>query len=284
MNFVHPRAASLPTLESLYEPIAEDLKAVRRLIRETVRENHLTLDDVNGHVFERWGKMLRPALVLLSGRTVTHAVGRNGDVNADRLRTLATVVEMIHNSSLVHDDVLDRDDLRRSEPSLNALYGDRVAVLAGDVLFSRAFGILARTFEPAITTPITDVTSAMCNAEILVAVNGKDGLSLDDYYRIIDMKTAGFMAVCCSSAALVYGDERLAQRLHAFGLEFGRAYQIVDDTIDGDWDQVPGRSRELATAHVEKAWEQLSSIPESEDRARLGQLLDVVIARVEAGE
>jgi octaprenyl-diphosphate synthase len=283
MNSVPSYGATLPTLESLYAPIADDLTAVQKLIQETLRENYLSLDDINGHIFQQWGKMLRPALVLFSGRAAAHAVGIDADADTERLRTLAAVIELLHNSSLVHDDVLDQDELRRSLPSLNALYGDKIAVLAGDVLFSKAFGILARSFEPAITTPITDVTAAMCNAEILVALNGKDNLSLDDYYRIIDMKTARFTGVCCYTAALLSGDEHVAERFHTFGLEFGRAYQIVDDTIDGDWEQIPGRSRDLATEHVENAREQLRSLPGSPDLTRLTSFLDVVIAKVEAG-
>jgi len=283
MNHVPPHGATLPTLEALYEPIADDLEAVRNLIRETVREHHLPLDDIDGHIFQRWGKMLRPALVLFSGRAAGQVLNHDAELDRERLRTLATAIELLHNASLIHDDVLDRDDRRRSQPTLNALYGDRIAVLAGDVLFSKAFGILARSFEPAITTPITDVTAAMCNGEILIALNGKGDLSLDDYYGLIDMKTARLAGVSCYTGALLSGDTGLADTFYRFGREFGRAYQIVDDFIDGDWGRIPGLTRELATKHVDRAREQLRSLPDSADLSRLEQFLDVVLAEVEAG-
>jgi octaprenyl-diphosphate synthase len=277
-------------LLKLYAPIRDELEGLQSSIAATLHENRAELDEIDRYVFRRPGKMLRPALVLLAGMAARGDAGRAESIadllpeaDIEKLRNLALTMELLHSASLIHDDVLDRATERRNAPSANARYTDRIAVLAGDVLFSKAFGVLARHFGPEVTTPITDVTAGMCNGEIFAALLEDRKITLDEYYELIRMKTASFTAVCCYTAALSLGHPTAAAQLHSFGMEFGLAYQIVDDHHDGDDRLVEGFDIDLATVHALRAHEALRNLPPSQHVDRLSSFIDTVVAQVGGG-
>ncbi len=263
------------SLDPVYEPIRDDLRNVERAIRAVLGSNFPVLDKINRYIFEKPGKMLRPALVFLSARAVSGKAS-DGEYRTDRLVDLAVVVELLHNASLLHDDVLDRSAKRRGRPSLNASYDDRTAVLAGDVLFSKAFSTLSRSFTSEITIPITETTSAMCRGEILAAEYEGRPTTLEEYYRIIRMKTADFMGICCFAGAEAVGKLEPADALFEYGVNFGLAYQIVDDYGDGDAGNVEGFSIDLAAGHIEKAKTALQEIEEISDPEPLERFISAV--------
>lgn len=283
--------------ERLYQPIHDDLTAIRANIAHILKDSHADLDEIQHHMFVRWGKMLRPALVLFSGLAASsvapqtdHSQGpiRSDDdagdsTTRDHLRRLAEVMELLHTASLIHDDVLDGDGERRSLPTLNARFSDRIAVLAGDVLFSKAFGILARNFPPEISAPITDVTSAMCGGEIFAALRSDRRLTLDEYYELISMKTARFTSVCCLTGALCVGNTDTSSALARYGMEFGLAYQIVDDYVDGDSSFIKGLDVSVADVHASRAKEALQDLPSTPEMSRLADFVDTILDAVRAG-
>ena len=194
----------------------------------------------------RMGKMLRPGLVLLSYQLVRDGrctAGREADTdcttnNADLLVRVAAIIEMIHNATLLHDDVIDQGQKRRSRPTINSLWGNESAVLLGDLLLSRVFS-LCTELEPRLATVIADATARTCEGELRQMTGSKDwnrtaeSASEDEYINIITEKSAAlFSSACLLGSLLAQADKTQGQSLADFGLNVGIAFQIADDLID----------------------------------------------------
>jgi octaprenyl-diphosphate synthase len=234
-------------LALIYAPVREDLDAVERLFRAELSSEDPFVGELVTHVLTTRGKMLRPALTCLSAlaaapsapsRTAQKADGRrsstgDGGGTDARLR-VAGAVELIHVASLIHDDVIDAADLRRGQASVNAVWGNQVAVLLGDFLFSKAFHMLARLRGDGIAAAMAAATVRMAQAEIKQIKYGNTPHTDEQiYFDIIDGKTAALTSAACRCGALTAGaSPDLADALAAFGLEWGMAFQITDDTLD----------------------------------------------------
>ena len=172
------------------------------------------------------GKRLRPALLLLSAQAT-------GTIRPEHV-TLATVIEMIHTATLVHDDVLDEADMRRHLATVNARWNNETSVLLGDYLFSQAF-YLASTLETTYACQrIGRSTNIVCEGELRqVGSRGDHGLSEQEYFQIIDGKTAELCACACHLGAK-YACERAdwVDALEHYGRSLGMAFQIADDLLD----------------------------------------------------
>ncbi|HMO84322.1 MAG TPA: polyprenyl synthetase family protein, partial [Lacipirellulaceae bacterium] len=196
------------------------------------------------HSFRLGGKRLRPALVLLTAQAV-------GDAREEH-HTLATVVEMIHTATLVHDDVLDEAAVRRHRDTVNARWSNQTSVLLGDYLFTHAF-YLASTLETTFgCRAIGEATNRVCEGELRqTAAAGDFWLAREAYLSIIDAKTAELCACCCRLGAHYAGaDAPAVERFTSFGRNLGMAFQIVDDLLDlyGD-ERVAGKSLRGDFAH-----------------------------------
>jgi octaprenyl-diphosphate synthase len=213
-------------LATLYASIKPELRRVDARLQDEIHSDHPEADAVIRHGIRLAGKRLRPALLLLAGQ----AVGKLGD---DHI-TLATVVEMIHTATLVHDDVLDEAALRRHVDTVNARWNNETSVLLGDFLFTHAF-YLASTLESTYACrTIGRSTNIVCDGELRQTVTSGDvNLSEDDYLAIVEAKTAELCACCCELGAhYAGGDEETVARLSAFGRNLGIAFQIADDLLD----------------------------------------------------
>jgi octaprenyl-diphosphate synthase len=213
-------------LDSIYAPVRADLTAVHGMLRDELSSDDAFIGELVGHVLTTRGKMIRPALTCLSALA-------GGGGGAARL-PLACAVEMIHVASLIHDDVIDAADLRRGQASVNAVWGNQVAVLLGDYLFSKAFFLLARLHDPEIAAAMAWATVRMSRAEIK-QIKAGDMPHTDEtiYFDIIDGKTAQLMSAACRCGALTArAPEAWAGALSAFGREWGMAFQITDDALD----------------------------------------------------
>ncbi|HEY7115042.1 MAG TPA: polyprenyl synthetase family protein [Tepidisphaeraceae bacterium] len=217
---------TVPSLASLTECIAPQLLAVDRLFSA---ELHSRIECVNvlvRHVSRFRGKMLRPCLVLLAGR----ACGELTDAHV----TIATVVEMVHMATLVHDDVLDEAELRRKGATLNHLRGNEAAVLLGDYLISHSYHLCSSLDTQFASRTIARTTNEVCEGELL-QIENRNNLDLDEqtYFRIIESKTASLCAACCLLGAKLAGaDDDVTARLETFGCSLGVAFQIQDDILD----------------------------------------------------
>jgi geranylgeranyl pyrophosphate synthase len=234
--------------------------------------------------FAQPGKKLRPSLVLLSAFALREDNLRNPEDARLResLIAIATVTELVHSASLMHDDVLDGSDLRRGHPTLNVQFGTKVAILAGDILYSHAFELILSHADNDIILSMAQCVRKMCRGEIL-------NLSRHDfatYADIVSDKTATLMHLCCKAGAKRVqqaGDpEGVILALEAFGQHYGMTYQLADDLCDGDND-VANENRSAAISllgrHVDGARAALTQIPDSIFKAGLAALLGDVVSK-----
>ena len=170
--------------------------------------------------------MLRPMLVLLSGK----ACGELTEAHT----TIATVVEMVHMATLVHDDVLDEAELRRKGATINHLRGNEAAVLLGDYLISHSYHLCSSLESQLASRMIAGTTNRVCAGELL-QIDNRNNLDLTEetYLEIITRKTASLCAVCCYLGANFAGaGDTQAKSLEKYGLSLGIAFQIQDDILD----------------------------------------------------
>jgi octaprenyl-diphosphate synthase len=213
-------------LFDLYEPIAEDLAAVDRLLREQLRSRYSFIDELTSRVRLYQGKRIRPALLLL----VAKGLGR---VTHEH-HVLGAVIEMIHAATLVHDDLLDGADCRRHVTTVHAEWGTEASVLLGDYLFSQAY-YLAATLETAEGCRlIGQATNATCEGELRqISRRGYFELSFDEYVELIAGKTAELISCACRLGAKFAGAEsKTVEAMGRFGRGLGIAFQMADDILD----------------------------------------------------
>lgn len=212
---------------ALYAPIAAELQEVERRLRAELQSRDPFVDELVRYGCLLGGKRLRPALLLLTAQAI------GGRVTSEQI-TLATVVEMIHTATLVHDDVLDDARMRRHLATVNARWDDETSVLLGDFLFTHAF-YLASTLDSVVGCRLIGrATNLVCEGELRQkGTRGRFDLSEEEYFEIIDAKTAALTGVSCQLGALFSGaDAPLVQEMEQFGRELGIAFQITDDLLD----------------------------------------------------
>ncbi|HTW93646.1 MAG TPA: polyprenyl synthetase family protein [Tepidisphaeraceae bacterium] len=213
-------------LASFTECIAGDLTAVERLFERELASELACVNSLVRHVSRFRGKMLRPMLVLLTGKAC-------GGLNDSHI-VLATVVEMVHMATLVHDDVLDEAELRRKGATINHLRGNEAAVMLGDYLISHSYHLCSSLDSQFASRLIARTTNQVCEGELLQIAN-RNNLDLDEmtYLQIIGLKTAVLCAACCSLGAHAAGaDAATIKRMEGYGLALGTAFQIQDDILD----------------------------------------------------
>ncbi len=213
-------------LASLTDCIRPQLAAVEDLFHLELGSELGCVNTLIKHVSRFRGKMLRPSLVLLSGK----ACGELTEAH----NVIATVVEMVHMATLVHDDVLDEAELRRKGATINHLRGNEAAVLLGDYLISHSFHLCSSLGSQRASRLIGRTTNQVCEGELL-QIDNRNNLDLteDTYLRIITRKTASLCATCCLLGAELAGaTPEQVKRLELYGLSLGTAFQIQDDILD----------------------------------------------------
>jgi octaprenyl-diphosphate synthase len=213
-------------LSQIYQPIAADLEALAAVLRRELATDDPFIGELVSHVLTTRGKLIRPALALLSASAC-------GGADEQRL-WLAGTVELIHLASLIHDDIIDAADLRRGISTVNMLWGNQVAVLLGDYLFATAFDLVSRVRHPEVAPTVAQAAVAMSRAEIqAVKLEGDVHEDEETYFSIIEGKTARLFSAACRSGALIAGaSPAVAEALAAFGLQWGISFQITDDALD----------------------------------------------------
>lgn len=221
-----PEVGTQASLQAAYAPVREDLEQLQDLLRRELSADDPFLMELVSHVLQTRGKMVRPALAFLCAQVA-------GGAGSER-HLVAASVELIHVASLIHDDVIDEADRRRGQATPNARWGNDVAVLLGDYLFSKAFHLLARVERDDVAARVALATVRMSQAEILQIKYGNTPHTDESvYFAIVEGKTAHLVASACAGGALVGGaDGVLAERLSTFGLHWGVAFQITDDALD----------------------------------------------------
>jgi octaprenyl-diphosphate synthase len=207
-------------------PIARELDAFEPHFREAMRSRVPLLDRVMHYIVRRKGKQMRPMFTLLSARLF-------GPVN-DSAYTAASLIELLHTATLVHDDVVDGSPMRRGFFSINALWKNKVAVLVGDYLLSRGLLLAVDKGEFELLRIVSHAVRQMSEGELLqLEKTRRLNFSEEVYFDIIRQKTASLIAACCASGASVAAQPAdVVERMRAFGEHVGIAFQIKDDLFD----------------------------------------------------
>lgn len=220
-----------------YDSIALELEEVREIFEEELTCDVGFIADMVGQVNKFRGKMLRPILVLLCGKVC-------GRITQEH-RVIATVAEMVHMATLIHDDVLDGAERRRRGITINALHGNESAVMVGDMFISHAFHLCSSLDSQLASRLIAATTNTVCEGELMqLYYRGYYDLSEETYLEIIARKTASLIATCCYLGARAAGaEEDVCGALEQYGREVGMAFQIMDDITDltGD-EQTAGKT------------------------------------------
>src|SRR6185437_15550923 len=204
------------------------LSAVDAMFKEELDSELPCVNTLVKHVSRFRGKMLRPMLVLMAGKA-----SGNGNLS-DAHVTIATVVEMVHMATLVHDDVLDEAELRRKGATINHLRGNEAAVLLGDYLISHSYHLCSSLDSQYASRVIGRTTNQVCEGELL-QIDNRNNLDLNEetYLQIITLKTAVLTGICCSLGARFAGaDDARIKLMETYGLSLGQAFQIQDDILD----------------------------------------------------
>ena len=213
-------------LSKIKEPIKDELNDFVRLFDESLTYGEGLLSQVLSHIRQRGGKRMRPMLVLLSAKNY-------GSVS-DVTQNAALGLELLHTASLVHDDVVDESSERRGQPSVNASYNNKVAVLVGDYILSTALLRVALSDNHRIVQHLADLGRTLAAGEILQLWNiSNQIISEDVYYQVIDKKTAVLFESCSVLGAISVGasDEEI-EKARKFGHNIGMIFQIRDDIFD----------------------------------------------------
>ena len=213
-------------LSIIKRPIEGEFDDFVRLFNESLSHTDGLLSQVLEHIRHRGGKRMRPLLILLIAKNY-------GGVNDVTLRS-AVGLELLHTASLVHDDVVDESKERRGQPSVNAVYNNKVAVLVGDYVLSTALLNISYTNNSDILRSIAVLGRNLSNGEILQLSNIKNTeFSEDIYYDVIKMKTAALFESCCEVGTLsVNANEKQIELAKEFGRNLGIIFQIRDDIFD----------------------------------------------------
>lgn len=213
-------------LKHIYAPIQDDLYRVRDTLKSISRIEYEWLSEQLSHVVRETGKSIRPALTLLSGKSYEY--------NITYLLPMAVSVELMHTSTLVHDDAIDKALTRRGQATINSVWGNEIAVLMGDYLFAKAGEFVADTQTPRVIKLFSQTLGTISSGEI-VQFRGSFNLNQkrEDYFRRIYGKTASLFSLATQSGAILsQAPEESVTIIKEYGDNLGIAFQIVDDILD----------------------------------------------------
>ena len=224
--FASTADAAITTFADAQQLAAADMQSVNALIRARLASDVVLINQISEHIIAGGGKRLRPMLHLLAAR----AAGYDGQQHIP----LAALIEFIHTSTLLHDDVVDESDLRRGRKTANALWGNAASVLVGDFLYSRSFQMMVQLDSMTIMSILADTTNRIAEGEVLQLLNiGNPDTDERAYLDVIDRKTAVlFSAATRLGGVLGKLPQHQQEALAQYGLDLGYAFQIADDVLD----------------------------------------------------
>lgn len=217
---------ALPSNAQIQALAAPEIEAVNALIRARLSSDVVLINQISEHIVAAGGKRLRPLLSVLAARAL--------DYTGQNHYQLAAIIEFIHTSTLLHDDVVDESHLRRGRKTANALWGNAPSVLVGDFLYSRSFQLMVELDSLPIMRILAETTNQIAEGEVLQLLHVHNPNTNEaDYLRVIERKTAVLFAAATRLGALIAGaDLGVQQRFADYGLNLGMAFQIVDDMLD----------------------------------------------------
>ena len=285
VSMTHP----VTSLNEIKAPISEHIEAFEGKFRSSMKSTVPLLDTITRYIIKRKGKQVRPMFVFLSA-------GLCGTVNESTFNA-ASLIELLHTATLVHDDVVDDSNLRRGFFSLNALWKNKIAVLVGDYLLSRGLLLALEQDEFQLLKIVSNAVREMSEGELLqIEKARKLDIQEDVYFEIIRKKTATLIASCCAcGAASVHVPEEQINSMWKFGEYVGIAFQIKDDLFDYQRSNATGkpngtdiRDQKMTlpliyllnhSDYLEKRWIINTVKNHHDDAAKVSKLIDKVVER-----
>ncbi|MCL5425377.1 MAG: octaprenyl diphosphate synthase [Gammaproteobacteria bacterium] len=214
------------TPSPLHAVVADDFAAVNRTIVEQLNSKVPLVETIGQYITESGGKRLRPLLALLAARSLNYT--------GDKHIPLATLIEFMHTSTLLHDDVVDESHMRRGKKTANDAWGNAPSVLVGDFLYARSFQMMVDVGSMRIMAILSGATCIIAEGEVLQLTNiGNPSISEEDYFETILGKTAMlFEAASHSGAVLAEATPEQEHALQYYGRYLGLAFQLIDDLLD----------------------------------------------------
>jgi octaprenyl-diphosphate synthase len=214
------------TYQEVVARFSSELAAVEESLLSHLDPRNELLRNITTYITRSGGKRLRPLLVILCSKL-------KGYEGPDHI-LLGNVVEYLHAATLLHDDVLDRAEIRRGNPSANHKWGNHFAVLGGDFLYTTAFDLLLQRFPRDIIQILCRASLDMINGEVLQRQwRGRIDIPEATYFEVVSLKTASLISACCRTGAILGGAGReQIEDLSEFGRLLGMAFQVIDDTLD----------------------------------------------------
>ncbi len=216
----------LENLPYFQKHLPDDLNRVDSVINRAVDSEVVLISQIGQYIISAGGKRLRPILTILAGKALGY--------DQDPLYSLAAMVEFIHTSTLLHDDVVDESDLRRGRQTANNMFGNAAAVLVGDFLYTRAFQLMVASNNLRILEVMAEATNIIAEGEVLQLMNiGNIDVTEEEYLHVIEYKTAKLFQAAAQVGAILAGATDLQeQALKNYGTHLGTAFQIIDDVLD----------------------------------------------------
>ena len=213
-------------VKSLSSLLKSSLKRVEREISKNIKDEEKLITLTAGHLIKAKGKKIRPLLTLLVSKILNYK--GNADV------TLAVCIEFIHNATLLHDDVIDTGKSRRGKLSANQIWGNKVSVLVGDYLLSRAFKLMVKNKSLKLLEILSQTSLILARGQIQDVGNNQNvNLTEKKYLSIIDAKTAELFRISCFLPTIITDQDKRTQKIfNDFGFNFGMAFQLSDDVLD----------------------------------------------------
>jgi octaprenyl-diphosphate synthase len=219
-------------LEIIKAPVAREMADFEQKFRASMKTKVLLLDKIMSYIVKRKGKQMRPMFIFLSA-------GACGQINESTYRG-ASLIELVHTASLVHDDVVDNSNYRRGFFSVNALWKNKIAVLVGDFLLTRGLFLALEHKDYDLLSICTDAVKEMSEGELMQMEKARHlDITEEIYYEIIRQKTASLIASCCAvGASSVGASPEVVKNMKTFGELVGMAFQIKDDLFDYGEDEI----------------------------------------------
>lgn len=214
------------SLKEVTSPVKNDLAVFRKFFKNEIKSDVFLLDQIIRYLLRQKGKEIRPTLVFMTARMF-------GEVDK-RSFIAATMIELLHTATLIHDDVVDEADKRRAFLSINKIWRNKAGVLLGDFLLSKGLIIALDHKEYKLLHVLSDAVKKMSEGELRqMKTSNLFNMTEKRYFQIISEKTASLIAACCQSGAIAStDDESIADAMNEIGFNIGIAFQIKDDLFD----------------------------------------------------
>lgn len=220
------------SISDIQAPIAQEMKNFEKKFRDSMKSNVMLLDQIMKYIIHRKGKQIRPMFVFLTAGTF-------GGITESTYRG-ASLIELVHTASLVHDDVVDDSNYRRGFFSINALWKNKIAVLVGDFLLTKGLDLSLKHKDYNLMEIVNNAVREMSEGELLqIEKARKLDITEEVYFDVIRKKTASLIASCCAVGAASAGaDDVLIEKARLLGEKIGLAFQIKDDLFDFGDDEI----------------------------------------------